>query len=873
MWHRAYRLRSKSRRGQDMQRALQAFAGGVLFVVLAWAVAAWSTGVGLNFHGISMIHWTQPSLWLFDALPFLLAAGVYFYGSRMRARVGRLEGALAQKERDLARNAEFANQIGAGNYEASFDVGVEVDQLEASLLRMRDNLLETNRRETDSNWIAKGKDEVAYVLRLHNKLDELGLAVLKKLIEYINVVQGVLFLYDEDKKTLSVLSTYAYARAKYLPGQYSLGEGLVGECAFERAIVYRTEIPPEYVTISSGILGDQKPQSLLLVPLITEEKLQGVLEFASLRPEFGKREIRFLQEVGEIIARTIFNLRVSHTTEELLRESQQLTHELRENEEKLRQSAEEMQQTHEELANANTRLEAKIQEAETAQRMLYSLLENASEVIAIYNQQQKITYISPSVTKILGYTPDEMMEGKDHERLTQEGQRKLRQMFSDLVAYPLLPVTIQYIFMKKDGQKVSLEVTGRNMLDDPAIRGIILNTQDITERLRAEKEERMKSRMQSLSENSLDVIMRLSLEGGFHYANPMVARYLGQQPSALVGAELSSVDMPEVLKEAFSTAIADVKETQAKWEREVDVEVAKGEKAILRITAIPEYDNDILETVLIVGHDVTEAKRIEFEIQDKSRKITESINYAQRIQSAILPDTKVIQQYLPKSFIYYMPRDVVSGDFPWFFRKDDALYIAAVDCTGHGVPGAMLSFIGFFTLNNVADHDSTYSAAAVLDNLHSGVRKALRQDRADADARDGMDIALCKIHSGHKQLEFAGAHRPLYHVRGEELTEYKGDRKAIGGLVNPNKREAPFTNNVIDLEPGDRVFFFSDGLPDQLGGPHGMKKYSPQHIREVLVSQHALSMPRLRDYIAEDFARHQGTNKQLDDVLLIGIEF
>jgi serine phosphatase RsbU (regulator of sigma subunit) len=133
-----------------------------------------------------------------------------------------------------------------------------------------------------------------------------------------------------------------------------------------------------------------------------------------------------------------------------------------------------------------------------------------------------------------------------------------------------------------------------------------------------------------------------------------------------------------------------------------------------------------LETILFVGHDITEAKRIELEIQDKNRKIEDSINYAQRIQTSILPDNNVIRQYLPESFIFYKPRDVVSGDFPWFFRKNDITYIAAVDCTGHGVPGALLSFIGYFLLNNIVDHEKEHSAASILDDLHAQVRNYLK---------------------------------------------------------------------------------------------------------------------------------------------------
>ncbi|MBC7126306.1 MAG: SpoIIE family protein phosphatase, partial [Bacteroidales bacterium] len=216
--------------------------------------------------------------------------------------------------------------------------------------------------------------------------------------------------------------------------------------------------------------------------------------------------------------------------------------------------------------------------------------------------------------------------------------------------------------------------------------------------------------------------------------------------------------------------------------------------------------------------------------------------------------------------------DVVSGDFPWFFIKDDFIYIAAVDCTGHGVPGALLSFIGYFTLNNVVDHDSSYTAGQILDHLHFGVRKTLKQDRPDADARDGMDIAFCKINPKNKELQYAGAHRPLYLVRNGELTEYKGDRKAIGGIPHPKKAEEPFTNYIIEYKPGDRVYFFSDGIVDQVGGPT-KKKFGAQSIRDIIMNNLKTPIHELNDVFAKALTDYQGENKQVDDILLIGIEF
>jgi PAS domain S-box-containing protein len=484
-------------------------------------------------------------------------------------------------------------------------------------------------------------------------------------------------------------------------------------------------------------------------------------------------------------------------------------------------------------------------------------------------------YQSPSVKNILGYSPEEMSHGKYFDRLTRKGEQEIRNMFKLLMENPLEVITIQYTYMKKDGQKIFLETTGRNLLHDPAIKGILLNSQDITERKRAEKEERMKSKMQSLSENSLDLILRLTLQGHFFYANPIVEDYFGIEAKLVINKTIEELGMEEELRDFFKSSLKQLKQKPEKLNRVIKLPVKLGEKITYRIInfdTIPEYNENELETVLFVGHDITEAKRIELEIQEKNKKIEDSINYAQRIQSSILPDNKTIREFFPKSFVFYKPRDVVSGDFPWFFKHEDKIYIAAVDCTGHGVPGAMLSFIGYFLLNSIVDNDKNLNAGKICDLLHEGVRTTLKQDREDASGRDGMDIAFCKINIKTKELHFAGAHRPLYLLRKGELTEYKGDRKAIGGIPLGNKTEEPFTNYSINLLTGDKIFFYSDGLSDQLGGPEH-KKYSPGRVRNIILENSNFSMLQYYEHFVEDFDQWKGTNKQIDDVLLIGIEF
>ena len=191
---------------------------------------------------------------------------------------------------------------------------------------------------------------------------------------------------------------------------------MIGQCAYEKDYIYRTEIPNDYFTIKSGLLGEKKPASLLIVPLISEEMLQGVVEIASLNPEIPEQSIELVKELGRIIARTVFNLRVNQRTEKLLAESQKMTIDLRENEEKLKENAEEMRVTQEELKLSNEQLESQVKEVENAHKRLHWLLENASEIISIYDKDLRNTYTSPSVTRILGYTPEELMKGKDFEK-------------------------------------------------------------------------------------------------------------------------------------------------------------------------------------------------------------------------------------------------------------------------------------------------------------------------------------------------------------------------------------------------------------------------------------------------------------------------
>ena len=374
--------------------------------------------------------------------------------------------------------------------------------------------------------------------------------------------------------------------------------------------------------------------------------------------------------------------------------------------------------------------------------------------------------------------------------------------------------------------------------------------------------------MQALSENSLDLITRLEGES-ISYINPIIEEYTGQKPAFFLNRKVKETELDNAVLEGWLKVVEAVNATNEKSSTEMDFPSNMGTR-IMQVNAIPEFDEaNKLESVLVVSHDITERKMIELEIQNKNKKITESINYAKRIQNAILPNNRVINKALPDSFILYKPRDVVSGDFPWFVQTKDEIFIAAVDCTGHGVPGALLSLIGYFLLNDIVRSRKITEPGKILDMLDEGVTTTLRQDE-DATTKDGMDIALCKINIAKREVEYAGAHRPLYIMKEGIMNEVKGNKFPIGGGIFKNQTN--FTNTKIKLEKGDSIYFSSDGFPDQFGGAEG-RKFGPKRVREIIEQVYKMNMPGAMNEFDQQWEAWRGTTKQTDDVLLIGIKF
>jgi len=252
------------------------------------------------------------------------------------------------------------------------------------------------------------------------------------------------------------------------------------------------------------------------------------------------------------------------------------------------------------------------------------------------------------------------------------------------------------------------------------------------------------------------------------------------------------------------------------------------------------------------------------EIQEKNKDIMDSIKYAKRIQTAILPPRKLVKEYLSQSFILYKPKDIVAGDFYWLEHREGKVLFAACDCTGHGVPGAMVSVICNNGLNRSVREYGLSDPGEILDKTRNIVIAEF--EKSEEEVKDGMDVAICSL-EGNK-LQYAGANNPLWIIRkgSTDVEEIKADKQPIGKFVEP----LPYTTQFIELQTGDSIYIFSDGYADQFGGEKG-KKFKATNFKKLLLSIQSESMERQHDLINESFEKWKGTFEQLDDVCVIGV--
>jgi len=361
------------------------------------------------------------------------------------------------------------------------------------------------------------------------------------------------------------------------------------------------------------------------------------------------------------------------------------------------------------------------------------------------------------------------------------------------------------------------------------------------------------------------------------FITPKLANYFGQfgiiAEVILFSVGLSHrIKIIEKEKQEAQKALIQQLEKNKHLQEKTNAELEKRVKnRTAKLQETNEELNQINEELIVTIETVNVQNTV---IRKKNEDITAGINYAQRIQQAVFPDIKKIQAVFPESFIFFKPRDIVSGDFYYFSEKANKVFLIGADSTGHGVPGAFMSMIGHSFFNQIIHIQNITSPNLILEYMRTAIRVALKQDQTGS--RDGMEVSVCVLHrdstkNGFEKLEFSGAGQPLYYFRelSDEVQIFHGDRIFIGGTVI--KKENNFIKHTAQLQRGFTFYIFSDGYADQFGGKKG-RKFMKKRFRELLTRIHTQPLAKQYQILGNELNQWQGkTHDQVDDILVIGI--
>jgi PAS domain S-box-containing protein len=393
---------------------------------------------------------------------------------------------------------------------------------------------------------------------------------------------------------------------------------------------------------------------------------------------------------------------------------------------------------------------------------------------------------------------------------------------------------------------------------------------------------------QNIFEHINDTLLLIDIiDGKIMYANIAAQEMLGYPLKELVNKTIFDIHSKEQLGRS-SEVIATVYEKKGLIYTDLPFISASGEKIDVECSAkVEDFAGKVV--IFIAARDIRERLRLEAQIkkqrdiiEQKNKDLIDSITYAKNIQHAILPSLSSMQQSFPEMFVLYKPKDIVSGDFYWYTSVKSSVnnglasvgeklsVIAVVDCTGHGVPGAFMSLVGYTTLNQTVSSPEVNTPSGVLDFMNKELVQTLNKKMDEIIINDGMDMSVCAYNSLTMKLQYAGANHVMYHIRNGQVTSYDGDKQAIG--LQSQEKLKPYTNHELTVQKGDAIYMFTDGFEDQFGGEKG-KKYKSSHFREFLESINTNPMPRQKELLDKEFTDWKGHHEQLDDVLVIGIRF
>ncbi|MEN8118870.1 MAG: YfiR/HmsC family protein [Bacteroidota bacterium] len=541
----------------------------------------------------------------------------------------------------------------------------------------------------------------------------------------------------------------------------------------------------------------------------------------------------------------------------------------------------------EEIAQQAVELEAINKELEK----LSIVASETSTAVIILDTQGNFDWINIGFTKMYGYTLKLLHEELNGNIIKASNNPDIENLFNSCITDKAPVIYESYVITRDKKEKWAQSTLSPILNSEGEVTKLVLIDSDITKIKEAENEilrqnqmildqaTELESKNIELEKLSLvasktdNSVVIADLNGEIEWVNDGFTRLLGTSFDEFreeYGTNLFLTSLnPNIVDQiaegiAYKKSINYTSKTFTKTNRLIWIQT----------TMTPIFDNKgDVNKFIAIDADVTKIKLAEEEIARQKEKITDSIYYAKKIQTAVLPPKEFLKKLLPEHFIMFRPKDIVSGDFYWTLKKEDKILIAAADCTGHGVPGGFMSMLGMTFLNEITGKLSAeeLNAGHILTELRNSVKSSLRQTGKEGEAKDGMDIALCIIDKKTNIMQFAGANSPLFIVREneqeQEIIDIKADDMPIGIFYHEKEF---FTNHTLQLQKGDSCYIFSDGYPDQFGGKKG-RKLMLSRFKKMLAASSDKPLSVQKEYIENKFDAWKGKNRQIDDILVIGI--
>jgi PAS domain S-box-containing protein len=525
------------------------------------------------------------------------------------------------------------------------------------------------------------------------------------------------------------------------------------------------------------------------------------------------------------------------------------------------------------------------------------LANNTNDIVAIREPSGEFNYVSPSCKAVLGYRPEELLGINPLSLVHPDEQSLIKKAYTDRSLNPELSTAIEMRLLHKNGHYVWLDIRSTPILEDKGTKVVKIQStlRDITERREGEERLRKSTEFATGVINSLSAHIAVADRTGNIISVNEAWRQYGRENGA---SDLIRTNEGSNYFEVCKAAIGEGNKTAELALKGMNA-VLEGQKSTFYLEypchsptekmwfgmRVMRFEND--ESLIVIAHEnISSTKRAEqerdrtlqelekrvmqrtAELNTRNENITDSINYAKRIQVALLHSHSILTELFSKSFIISDPKEIVSGDFFWCHESRTRKFIAVADCTGHGVPGALMSLIGSNLLQQIVVDERIENPSEILELLDQRLLQSLRKNTLDV--QDGMDLCLCIYDSHFQELYFTGAMRPLFLSDGKgNIRELHGSRHSIGGDAGGILKN--FETQRFSIKPGQRFYLTSDGYYDQFGGRED-KKFMKSRFKDTLKTIQHMTMKAQGTELIKIFKKWTGKNERVDDVLVVGVE-